>query len=860
MKDKDKVETNTPDQSFKETLKKTKEKTGKKKLTELSVDGKKNKPVQSSKPPISKTPKDAATITKTPPTPPVQAQQPKAPPMMMQSLTAGPPKTQENPSTKITSTTPPAQSQQPKSPQTPPTQPQQPSAAPAPPGQAPPALAGEEVEEPPVPKKEVLIENHPLLKCLNIITRLNDRPISNAALITGLPVDDTSGFTSYLFEIAAERAGFKTTKLIRSLKMISDLTLPCVLLLENDESVILMEKNEDHFVIIHPDTPEQETQIEIEKIAERYTGEVFLIKAETGYELKIKEFSEARAKSWFWGNIKKFKRIYSEVVIAALLINLFAIASPLFTMNVYDRVVPNNATETLWVLAVGVFIVFGFDFLLKTLRSHFIDVAGKNADTLMSSQIFEHMMNIRLTGNLSSSGVLANNLKDFESLRDFFTSATLIAVIDLPFVFIFIAVIATIGGPIAFVPLIAMPIVIIVNLIVQIPISKAIFKTQKQSEQKHAILVETLGGLETVKTVGGQSRLQKKWETYVAMTAESSKTARMYSAIGMNFTTLMQSLVTVGVVIVGVYLIKEGEATVGALIASTILSGRVMAPLAQIAGIAARFHQSRRSLIALNQIMEMPIERPEGAEFFYRPQLEGNIQFKNVSFHYPGMGSGGLDNISLNIKPGEKVGFIGRIGSGKSTIGKLLMGLYLPDEGSILIDDADMRQIDPADMRRNVGCVPQDICLFQGSIRDNICMGSPYVKDENIMRAAYISGIDDFIRKHPLGFDYPLNERGLNLSGGQRQAITIARALVTDPQIVVFDEPTSSMDNTSEAVFRERFSEVMGKKTLILITHRSSMLAMVERLIVVDNSKIIADGPKDKVIEALKSGKLKVQG
>jgi len=711
-----------------------------------------------------------------------------------------------------------------------------------------------------VQKKTVRIENHPLLLCLNIITRLNDRPASPASLITGLPVDDVTGFTPYLFEIAAERVGFKTKRLIRSLDMVSDLTLPCILLMENDESVVLLEKEEDSYTIIHPDTAENEICISKEKLESMYTGEVFLIKAETGYELRVKEFKESRAKSWFWGNIKRFKKIYGEVLVAAFLINMFAIASPLFTMNVYDRVVPNNATDTLWVLAIGVVIVFGFDFLLKTLRSHFIDIAGKNADTLMSSQIFEHMMNIRLSGNLTSSGVLANNLKDFESLRDFFTSTTIVAIIDLPFIFIFISIIAMIGGYIALVPLIAVPIVIIVGLIIQIPISKAIFKTQKEAEQKHAILVETLAGLETVKTVGGQSRLQKKWETYVAMTADSSKTARMFTAIGMNFTALMQSLVTVGVVITGVYLIKEGEITVGALIASTILSGRVMAPLSQIAGIATRFHQSRRALIALNQIMALPIERPEGAEFFYRPTLQGNLQLKNVSFHYPGMGAGGLNDISLNIRAGEKVGFIGKIGSGKSTIGKLLMGLYLADEGSILVDDSDMRQIDPADLRRNIGCVPQEICLFQGSVRDNICIGSPYVRDENIMKAAYISGIDDFIRKHPMGFDYELNERGLNLSGGQRQAITVARALVTDPPIDIFDEPTSSMDNTSEAIFKQRFTEIMGNKTLVLITHRSSMLSMVNRLIVVDGGKIVADGPKAKVIEALKSGKLKVQG
>ncbi len=697
----------------------------------------------------------------------------------------------------------------------------------------------------------------PLLDCLTMLTAIHGTPLSVEALKAGLPLSDNT-LTPALFIRAAERAALSARTVKRNLRDISPLTLPCVLLLENRGACLLIKfVGKDKAEVVFPETGAGVTRVSIDDLAKIYTGNALFVRPQYRFDARTDTLAKPRSRAWFWGTIASSWKIYTEVVLAAFLVNLFALASPLFIMNVYDRVVPNNATETLWVLALGAITVFGFDFTLRTLRGYFVDVAGKKADVVISSRIFEQVLGMRMDSLPSSSGALASQLRDFEMLRDFFTSATMVTLIDLPFVFLFITIILYVGGPVAIIPLVAVPIVIAIGLVLQMPLNTAVRQTFRENSQKHALLVEAIGGIETVKSTRAEGRLQRNWERFVGLSAKSSMKARLLSAVGVNFTLLSANLVTVGVVILGVYQISQGLMTVGALVASTILSGRAMAPLAQIAGLLTRYHQSMASLGALDKIMRTPVERPAGKAFLHRPVLLGEVEFKDVVFRYPNQEAKALDKVSFHINSGERVGIIGRIGCGKSTIERLMIGVYEPTEGAVLIDGTDLRQIDPADLRRNTGCVPQDVYLFFGSVRDNIALGAPYVDDAAILRAAQISGVEDFIRHSPLGFDLPVGERGMTLSGGQRQAIAIARALVLDPTVLILDEPTSSMDNRSEELFKQRLREILPGKTLVLMTHRASLLAVVDRLIVVDGGKIVADGQKDKVLQALSSGKIR---
>ncbi len=700
----------------------------------------------------------------------------------------------------------------------------------------------------------------PLLSCLAALTRLLGRPTSPQALTAGLPLSEGK-LTPELFARAAERAGLSARLLRRPLASIDDLVLPCVLLLRDRRAVVMVRRDGAGGVeIVLPESGDGTTVIAEKELDERYTGYAFFARPALGFLQRDRELLAERSGHWFWSVILRQWPVYAEVVLAAALINCFAVATSLFAMNVYDRVVPNNAIETLWVLSLGIFIVLIFDFLLKMLRGYFVDAAGKVADIKLASRIFEHVMNMRMASRPRSAGAFASNLREFETLRDFFTSATLASLVDLPFLALFVAIIWMIGGVVAVVPLLGIPLVIGAGLLVQIPLDRAVRRTFKEASQKHGVLVEAINGLETIKAVGAEGRMQRAWENFVMATAESANQSRLLSALTVHFAGLVSNLVYVGVIIVGVYEIAAGRLTMGGLIACSILAGRAMAPLGQVAAVLTRYHQAKTALDTLNGIMRLPSERPVERVFVHRPLLKGAIEFKNVTFTYPGQKLAALNDISFRVAPGERVGLIGRVGSGKSTVEKLILGLYEPDTGSVLIDGTDIRQIDPADLRRNIGCVPQDVILFQGSIRENITLGAPFVDDAAVLRAARIAGVEDFVSRHPLGYDLNVGERGEALSGGQRQSIAIARALLLDPPILVFDEPTSAMDNGAESRFMQRIARELPGKTLLLVTHRASLLALVERLIVMDNGRIVADGPKDKVLKALASGQIRGEG
>ena len=696
----------------------------------------------------------------------------------------------------------------------------------------------------------------PLLDCLIVLTAIFERPHSAEALTAGLPLVQNR-ITPELFVRAAGRAGLAARIVKRPLAEISDLSLPCVLLLKDSRACVLVSLKGDKATVVMPETGHGMLDVAPDALAARYLGFAIFARPEYQFDARSEATESSSPRGWFWGTLARFWRIYTQVALAAIFVNLFAIALPLFTMNVYDRVVPTKGQETLWVLVLGVGVIFAFEFLLRMLRSYFVDTAGRSADVIMASNVFQHVLGLRLDSRPPSAGAFAQQLREFETLRDFFTSATLVTLIDLPFVLMFIAVVAIIGGPVAIVPLLAVPLIIGVGWLLQVPLNKVVTKSARESAQKHALLVETIVGLETIKGLGAEGRTQRNWERFVGMTAKSSQHARELSQFGQYFTGLVSQLVSVAVVVVGVYQIFDGHLTVGALIACTILTGRAMAPLTQVAALLTRFDQSMVSLKTIDKIMNMPVERPHGTQFVHRPVLRGGVEFRDVFFSYPNQTIQALDGVSFAIRPGERVAIIGKIGSGKSTIEKLILGFYQAQKGAIRIDGTDIKQIDPADLRRNIGYVPQDVFLFFGSVRENIAVGAPHADDSAILRAARIAGVDSFVARHPQGFDLQVGERGESVSGGQRQSIAIARAVIRDPNIVILDEPTSAMDKGSEDWLIARLREILEAKTLILVTQRLSLLTLVERVIVMDSGKIVADGPRDKVLETLAKGQIR---
>lgn len=696
----------------------------------------------------------------------------------------------------------------------------------------------------------------PLLNALIYISRYYGQANSPDALVAGLPLNDGL-LTNYLFPRAAETAGLNAKLVEESIDELQPLVLPVVALLKNDDACVILsidrEKNEVEVILSQSDS--QQEWISLDELKQQYTGRLFLIKKRFRYDERSPELIKSRDGHWFWSTLWESRKIYRDVFIASILINIFAISAPLFSRLVYDKIVPNLAYDSLWVLTVGVFIIFIFDFILKMMRSYFVDVAGKKSDVLISSKIFSHVMGIRLEAKPASVGAFARHMQEFESIRDFFTSASITALIDLPFAILFLAVIFMIAGPLAIVPLVGVIFLIIYSFIVQRPLKRSIEEGSRLASQKNANLVESLAGLETLKMFGAQSTYQYRWEEAVAHMSNWSLKSRRLTDSLQNAAGFVQQFLNVAMIVVGVYLIGNGDLTMGGLIASTMLSGRAVGPMVQVAMLSTRYNQAKSSMQIIDQLMQMPSEQEAGKRYIHRPVIQGKIEFDNVSFAYPNTQTPSLSNVNLTINPGEKVAIIGRIGSGKTTLERLIMGLYKPTSGSILIDGTDINQLHHVDIRRNIGCVPQDINLFFGSIRDNIALGRPLATDKEIMMAAERAGVTAFTQQDSAGLEKQVAEGGAALSGGQRQAVAIARAILGNPSVLIMDEPTSSMDNRSEMYIKRQLKSLSKDETLILITHKTGMLDLVDRLIVMEQGQIIADGPRETVLQSLRSGK-----
>ncbi len=702
----------------------------------------------------------------------------------------------------------------------------------------------------------------PLLECLVIFAKIHNRPISVEALIAGLPVEPGADGPELfsidkpkgLFSRVAARAGFASRLIRRDLNSLSRLLLPCILVLRNGNACILesLDRKQRRAKVIFPEVGEGEEWLDFETLKREYLGYAFLLKRELQQQTQSREPLALDSSHWFWGTLRKSREIFASVLLSSILINLFVLATPMFTMNVYDKVVPNDAIETLWVLAAGIVTVYAFDTVLRFVRNYLLEIAGKKSDVIMSSLLFSQVLNLKMSQWPQSVGAFASQLRDFESIRNFFTATTMATLVDLPFAIIFLLVIYYIGGPMIAVPLIVIAFLLAYSLILAKPLKQSIEATYEASAAKNAQLIETLHTIKTIKTLGAANYAQWVWEESSGTIADRSMRARTLSASILVVTNLLVQLNTVGLIIFGIYRISDLELSLGGLIAIVMLASRAVAPMGQIAGLITSFEQTRTAYRALDGIMQQETERPEGTSYVRRAAFEGAIEFRHVDFSYPESPKKSLADVGFSIQPGEHVGIIGKVGSGKSTLVKLIIGLYQAEGGSISIDHIDINQIDPADLRRHVGYLSQDVELLRGTIRDNLAYKDLHVNDERLLQAARISGVDLFVNRLPQGFDTQIGEQGALLSGGQRQAIALGRAVLLNEPILILDEPTNSFDNTTESVVKQRLFDYTRDKTLLLVTHKAPMLDLVERLLVIDDGKLVMDGPKADVLNALK--------
>ncbi len=705
---------------------------------------------------------------------------------------------------------------------------------------------------PPPPGTEAVIAPQespaePLEACLLFLLDHYGQPMSLAALRAGVARPEEF-WKLENFVDAIESLGFSTQTVRVAEPPAPAPNEPLLVLRHDGEAVVLLSRDgPDDYEVFVP-AQGHTVRMPFDELTAHYAGTCLRVHPPMRVPSSEAGMPRGRRGHWFWGPINIGRPLYLRAGLAAVLTSVFALASSIFSMIVYDRVIPNNALGSLYALLFGVGIVFASDFVIRTLRAYFLDVAGSRADTEIADAVFDHILDLDMRSRRGPTGSLASVLKEYETLRDFFTSATLTTLIDIPFALLFIVALYFIGGPMAWVPVVSIALMFIGGLILQPSMKSQSQTSQEDSQSKQAVLVETLYGLETIKALGAGAVMRRRWQESVAHQARVGMKTRFLSTLGTNWANFVFMVSQVATVTIGVFLAMDGKLGSGAIIAGSILCGRAIQPMSQLSQLMIRMNQSLASYKALCRIMAMPREHVPGQPRLAYDRLRGSIELSEVSFKYPGQQMPILDKVSLRIEPGERVAIIGRVGSGKSTLTKLLLGMYPPDEGKLLVGGHDIRQIDPADLRRNIGSVLQDIWLMSGTLRANIALGANRPTDAQVMRAAELAGVNEFANLHPEGYQMKVGEHGEGLSGGQRQAVAIARALIGDAPMLILDEPTSAMDPTAERQLLTQLKYATQGKTLVLITHKPSMLELVDKVIVLDRGKIVAQGPKEKVM------------
>jgi ATP-binding cassette subfamily C protein LapB len=696
-------------------------------------------------------------------------------------------------------------------------------------------------------------EIDPVLDCLTFLARHSDRPSSPVLMRAGLALSATGTLPFHQIEPALEQVGMRGESVVR--RRLSGWRLqqlPAIAELTDERAIVLLEMKGGDALVYAPGTAEP-MWVPVADLDPVFTGQAVAVEPDPTREREgERPWDKARRTHWFWSEVWKVRREFWPVLLAALIVNLLALAVPLFTMNVYDRVIPNKAVPTLWVLAIGVFLALGFDFVLRIARSQLIDEIGRKLDAKYSQKLFEKVMNLPMADRQGSTGAFAKRVSEYEGVRDFFASTSVVLVVDIVFLVIFLVLIAVLAGPLVLVPLIGIAAMLTAGIILQKRMASTAVDAQADSSLQHSVLVESISGIETLKSARAEGQMLGRWRRYAAMSAATQEKMRRLTSMAVNMASGCQQAISVGLVIGGFYLFNNGDITMGAIIAIVMLAGRAMSPIGQFAFLITRARQSMTTLDSLQRMMDAPDERQVAARSIVPEIRAGHLELRNASFRYPGASVDSLSDVNLSVKPGERIAIIGRVASGKSTLGRLMCGLYAPTGGEMLVDSLDSRQYHPHQLRDSLRFVGQDAELFSGSVRDNLMLGAARADDQQMIDAVVRSGADIFLSRDAAGFDRPVGERGSLLSGGQRSLLVLARALMSPSKLLFLDEPTGAMDTQTELYFIERLKTAVGPgQSLVVSTHRHNMLSICDRLIVIDAGRIIADGPRDEVMGKL---------
>lgn len=696
-----------------------------------------------------------------------------------------------------------------------------------------------------------------LLQSLLWLTRHHGRPRSAASLLAGTPISGALQPDQAMRVM--QLAGYQARWIRRPLDGISGLLMPVVALLRDGDACLITRRIEAEgqdirYELVLPAARGASCVVTEAELSEEYLGHALVVAPQLPDATPDDPLLHPGG-HWLWGTLRRFMPYYRSALAAALVSNVMMLVTGLVTSVVFDKVIPHQAFVTLWTLASGAALALLMDLAAKQLRAHLIDHSGRKADLIIGSLLFRQALGVRMEHRPQSAGAFAYHLVQIEQVRDFFASATLATLSDLPFIVMFVAMAFIVGGPLGWVLTLAIPVILLSVLAIQGRLKRNMQANIAHQTDLQGVLVEAVEGLEDLKACGAQGRFLKHYENATAQAASSAMRARALSAWSNNLSAMAQQAVTVVMLVWGVYLIHDGAITAGSLIGAVMFAGRAVAPLGSVVALATRYQGARAAMQSLDRMMNLPSERDAQRQYMVQPRIQGGLVLRQASFAYPPTGSDKpptvLQGVNLQIRPGDKVAILGRIGSGKSTVLRLLAGLYQPTEGRVEADGVDLRQIDPADFRAAVGFVSQEPRLFAGTLRENVLLGRADADAQRLQAVAQLTGLDRLVAEHPLGWDLPVGERGGLLSGGQRQLVALARALVTAPQVLLMDEPTSSMDAQSEIQFLQRLQAAAGQRTLVMVTHRPAVLALVNRLIVVDGGKVIMDGPKAQVLAAL---------
>jgi ATP-binding cassette subfamily C protein LapB len=694
-----------------------------------------------------------------------------------------------------------------------------------------------------------------LLVCLALLAKYLGHPVHVPALRQGFALDAQGRIPHDAYPDMAFQQGLIAGWSRKHLAAIPKYVLPVVVSLHDGRACVLHTIDGDDAVVWWAETGMQDESVSLKQLQALAREDVLVVKVATKRGDQTLAPIEGAAFSWFWGTLWRFRHFYIESMLATVVANVLSLAGIFFTMNVYDRVVPTQAYASLWTLAVGTVFAICMEFVMRWLKARLVDLGGKKADLAINSILLREIMSIRLEHRPQSVGIFASSMRDFESLRDFFSSASLVVLADMPFVLLFLVMIAMVGGHLVWIPAMAVPLLLIQGLWAQKPLMSAMRANMKEAGDKQSVLVESVLNLELLKAHNAEGYLQRRWEDSNKASSESYKKIRSITNWIMGFTTAVTQLSTVAMVVVGVYMIHANTLTLGGLIAAVILAGRAIAPLGSVMSLASRYQQAVSALETLDGLIKRPRDRVKGRTYLMPQRVTGRLEAQEVQFAYPAeQPIPVIKGISFTLDAGQKLALLGRVGSGKSTLLRLMSGLYTPVSGSVRLDGLEMQQIEPSEVRRHMGYVGQDPQLFMGTLRENMVLSETWITDGQIVEVLKTLHMYELVAKHPRGLDMPITEAGGGLSGGQRQLISIARMMLRDPKLVFMDEPTANMDQNTEAHVIAVMSEWLQGRTLMMSTHRPQLLVWADLIGVIDAGLCVALGPKDEMLAKLAQG------